>query len=118
LAPTRAGKARHVLDCVVTVEQGPSIHVALRGELLGDELPGPLHDRVIDRCGRDGVESIVLDLSEVSVISLEGIRSLILLTKECDRRGTSMVVGAVSPQVERRLTTSGVLDHLKGRSSV
>jgi anti-anti-sigma factor len=115
LAIDRAGQANHVLDCVVTAEQGPSIHVALRGELVGEELPEPLRHSVVDRCGRDEVETIVLDLSDVSVISLEGIRSLILLTKECDRRGTSMIVGAVSPQVERRLTTSGVLDHLKGR---
>ena len=107
-----------MLDCVVKVEQGSSVHIALRGELVSDELPEPLHHSIVDRCGRDEVESIVLDLSDVSAISLEGIRSLILLTKECHRRGTSMVVGAVSPQVERRLTTSGILDHLKGRSAV
>jgi anti-anti-sigma factor len=106
------------LDCVVKAEEGRSIHIALRGELVGDDLPEPLHHSIVNWCGRDEVASIVLDLTDVTAISLEGIRTLILLTKECDQRGTSMVVGAVSPQVERRLTTSGILDHLKGRSTV
>jgi anti-anti-sigma factor len=106
-----------VLECVVTVEQGPTIEVALRGELVDDELPAQLRRSVVDPCERDAVESVVLDLRDVSAISLEGIRNLILLTKECQRRGASVVVGAVSPEVERRLATTGVLGHLTGRGS-
>ena len=95
-------------------KRGGRGYLRLRGSLVGDvwdqELVRAIEDYYVD----DGVVEIVVDLSGVEEISLEGVGVLISLLKESDRRGKRFRLEQSTGQVREKLHITGLLRTLSG----
>jgi anti-anti-sigma factor len=88
----------------------------LRGDLTGEVPVERLHDELKNHYVDDGVRLIVVELSEVRNITLEGVAVLLALWRESRQRGKQFMVRGAGGQVREKLRTTGVLDVLS-RSS-
>jgi anti-anti-sigma factor len=87
-----------------------SVVLGLDGEMVDEERLSDLTEALEEHYVNDGVEEIVLDLSGVTYISLEGLGVLIALWRETLDRGKRFaIVGAMSDQVQSKLRQTGVL---------
>jgi anti-anti-sigma factor len=93
-------------------KRGDRGYLRLRGELLGDrsseEFKRLLEAHYVD----DGVRWIVVDLSGVSHISLEGVGILLSLERESERRGKRLIVENPTDLVRDKLQVTGVASTL------
>ena len=91
--------------------------LVLDGELVGDRPTQELHDALEDHYVDDGVTEIIVDLSEVGFVSLEGIAALLDLYREARLRGKNFRIEHPTEQVRAKLATTGVLMSLMKESS-
>jgi anti-anti-sigma regulatory factor len=96
----------------VTEKRGERGYLLLRGTLEGEvgveEFTSALERHYVD----DGVKDIVVDLSDVTAISLEGVASLLRLERESHDRGKRFVVEGVHGQPRDKLAITGTLKRL------
>jgi anti-anti-sigma factor len=84
------------------------LHV--RGE-LDLASAGQLETSIAELCA-DGARQILLELGELSFMDSTGLRSLLVSQELCVVNACRLVLGELSPQVERLLDLSGVDGHL------
>src|ERR1051326_8181473 len=93
----------------VSEKKGDRGYLRLRGTLVGDvtieEFTEVLERHYVD----DGVREIVVDLSDVTEVSLEGVARLLRLQEESERRGKRFVVEGVDGQPRDKLEITGTL---------
>jgi anti-anti-sigma factor len=88
--------------------------VALRGSLADDNWTQRLRDFLDEHYVNDGVQTIRVDLAEVVRMDLEGVATLVVLSKEAARRGKRFVVAGVRGQPAEKLEQTGTLRYLEG----
>ena len=86
------------------------LHGAFIGDVSDKELARALEHHYID----DGVVDIVVDLSGVEEISLEGVGILLSLLRQSRQRGKRLIVEHERGQVREKLQITGVLRTLTG----
>ena len=101
-----------MVEYQVLDKEGPFAALKLKGELVGDissqDLKGALERHYVD----DGVREILIDLTDLSEISLEGVAILLELWRESGRRGKEFTVRGAHGQVEEKLQITGALKPL------
>jgi anti-anti-sigma regulatory factor len=106
------GDVRTLVDYEVLAREGDYVRLLLRGELVEDvgseRIKRSLERHYVD----DGVRTIVVDLSELDLVSLDGIETLVELWKESVARGKRFVLRGATGQVEAKLRTTGLLGPL------
>jgi anti-anti-sigma factor len=95
---------------MVIAHVGSSALVRLTGRLDG-ERSRHLAD-TLDELLRDGLRSVVLDMSQVSYVSTAGTHVLGQRYRDFSTLRGELRVSAPSPEVLTALTTAGLLDHL------
>jgi len=102
---------------------GPARTLEIRGEAdagghtlwLKGELDlvsaGLLETRIAELC-TDGASRIVLELDGLEFMDSTGLRSLLVSEELCGVNSCQLLVGRLSPQVERLLELSGLRDRL------
>ena len=88
---------------------GDKGYLVLRGELVGDVSDRQLAKEIEHHYVDDGVRQIVVDLSDVDEISLEGVAILLRLLEESQRRGKRFGVEHPHDQVREKLALTGLL---------
>src|SRR5436309_2056652 len=87
-----------MVEYEVSEKQGERGYLRLRGTLVGDvtaeEFTRALERHYVD----DGVTDIVVDLSDVTEISLEGVARLLQLERESHDRGKRFLVEGLQDQ--------------------
>jgi anti-sigma B factor antagonist len=68
---------------------------------------GLLETRIAELC-TDGASRIVLDMSDLEFIDSTGLRALLVSRELCGVNSCRLLVGQLSPQVERLLELSGL----------
>jgi anti-anti-sigma regulatory factor len=93
----------------VSEKIGKRGYLRLRGRLVGEvtveEFARALERHYID----DGVTQIVVDLSDVTEVSLEGVARLLQLRQESTSRGKTFLVEGVQGQPRDKLEVTGTL---------
>jgi anti-anti-sigma factor len=85
----------------------------LRGELdLGSA--GLLEGHIAALC-EGGAQTIVLEMDELTFMDSTGLRGLLVAQELCESHGCAMRLGALSMQVQRVLSLSGVGKRLEQR---
>jgi anti-anti-sigma regulatory factor len=101
-----------LVEYEVSEKEGQRGYLRLRGTLVGDvtvqEFTSALERHYVD----DGVTEIVVDLSDVTEVSLEGVERLLRLQKESRDRGKRFVVEGVKGQPREKLEITGTLNVL------
>ena len=101
-----------MVEYEVSEKQGDRGYLRLRGRLAGEvtvkDFTTALERHYID----DGVKDIVVDLSDVSEISLEGVARLLLLERKSHDRGKGFLVEGVHGQPREKLEITGTLKRL------
>jgi anti-anti-sigma factor len=97
----------------VTEKQGDCVTLLLRGELTGTETAEEFKRSLERHYVDDGVKVIRLDLSDLEVISLEGVGVLIELYRESQARGKRFVAEGAKGQVREKLRITGTLHPLE-----
>lgn len=101
-----------MVEYEVSQKQGDRGYLRLRGALVG-EVTGWEFTRALERhYADDGVNDIVVDVSDVTEISLEGVASLLQLERESHDRGKRFVVEGVHGQPRNKLEITGTLKRL------
>jgi anti-sigma B factor antagonist len=86
---------------------GPREHTLhLSGE-LDLASAGQLETTIAELCA-DGAREVLLEMSELSFMDSTGLRSLLVSHELCVVNACRLVLGELSPQVERLLDLSGV----------
>jgi anti-anti-sigma factor len=104
-----------VLTYEVVSHSGDEVIVALSGSLADDNWTQRLRDFLEEHYISDGVQTIRVDLAEVVRMDLEGVATLVILSKEAARHGKRFVVGGVRGQPAEKLEQTGTLRYLEGR---
>jgi anti-anti-sigma regulatory factor len=98
-----------MVEYEVSEKRGTRGYLRLRGTLVGEvpveEFTRALEEHYVD----DGVKEIVVDLSDVTELSLEGVAHLLQLRGESQDRGKRFVVQGVSGQPRDKLEITGAL---------
>lgn len=68
---------------------------------------GQLETGIAELC-TDGAKQVVLEMAELSFMDSTGLRSLLVSQELCKVNDCSLLLGTVSPQVERLLDLSGI----------
>ena len=90
-------------------KRGDRGYVRVRGSLVGDVPVTQLRGAVDHYCTDGGVNDIVVDVSDVDQIGLEGVAVLLLLWRDAGRHGKCLVIERPHGQVREKLETTGVL---------
>ena len=102
-----------MLEYEISDKQGERGYLRLRGTLVEDvtvaEFTRALERHYID----DGVKDIVVDLSDVTEISLEGVGTLLQLRKESQNRGKRFLIEGAQGRARSRLEITGTLPILE-----
>jgi len=88
--------------------------VIVSGEL--DAASSPDLDESLARLMSEGVDHLVVDLSDVSFLDSSGLRSIIRALNALAERNGTLRVSGVSPAVQRILEVTGMLEELRGAS--
>jgi len=88
------------------VRNGRSVHIAPCGEL--DIATTPELERALTDATADSVETIVLDLRELSFMDSTGLRALAQANSRADERGVALSIIRGPRQIERVLEISGL----------
>jgi anti-anti-sigma regulatory factor len=108
----RRGQTRAMVEYEVSEKRGTRGYLRLRGTLVG-EVPVEEFTRALERhYVDDGVKDIVVDLSDVTELSLEGVAHLLRLKGESRERGKRFHVQGVSGQPREKLEITGTLQVL------
>jgi anti-anti-sigma factor len=97
----------------VTEKQGDHVTLHVHGELIGEESADEFKDSLEDHYVDDGVRVIRLDLSDLEMISLEGVGVLLELSRESKARGKGFVAEGAKGQVREKLSITGTLAPLE-----
>jgi anti-anti-sigma factor len=93
-------------------KQGTRGFLRLRGTLVGEVTTEEFKEALEDHYVDDGVNDIIVDLSGVTEISLEGVATLLELWRESQQRGKRFLVEDPVGQVREKLAITGVLSAL------
>lgn len=80
--------------------------LSLSGEL--DLASAGVLDTAIAELCTDGAERITLEMGELAFMDSTGLRSVIVGKELCEVNGCELLIGALSPQVQRLFEVSGV----------
>lgn len=94
-------------------EPGESVTVLLSGDLTGEAWTAPLLRFLEDHHLNDGVREVLVDLSDVRKLDLEGIGTLLTLWKESHRRDKLFRALGSQGAPRARLAITGVLKVLE-----
>ena len=86
--------------------------VALRGSLAAEDWTDRLEAFLQEHYVDDGVTRIVLDLSGVDWVDLEGVATIIRLAHHAADRGKRLLVSGATGPVRAKLERTGVLEYL------
>jgi anti-sigma B factor antagonist len=84
--------------------------LSLTGEL--DLASAGVLDTAIAELCTDGAERITLEMGELAFMDSTGLRSILVGKELCDVNGCELLIGALSPQVQRLFDVSGVAEKL------
>jgi anti-anti-sigma factor len=101
-----------LVDYEVLDRDGDLACLILRGELVGDVSSEVLKTELERHYVDDGVRTICVKLSELDLITLEGVGILLELWHESRNRGKSFVVQDPQGQVRDKLRVTGLLGPL------
>jgi anti-anti-sigma factor len=104
-----------VLDYEVTERTGDEARIRLHGELSGDVPVERLKKDLEHHFVNDGVRVIRVDLSDVEMIDLEGVSTLLVLWRESEKRDKRLVVVGASGQVREKIALTGLTRLLEDR---
>lgn len=76
---------------------------------------GQLETSIAELC-TDGAKQVLLDMAELSFMDSTGLRSLLVSQELCTVNDCRLILGELSPQVERLLDLSGVDGRLPRQS--
>ena len=92
--------------------EGDLAYLLLRGELKGD-VPSDVLKKELERhYVDDGVRTICVNLSEVDLITLDGVGILVELWQESQDRGKRLIIKDPQGQVRDKLRVTGLLGTL------
>ena len=91
--------------------------VELAGELTDDSSTENLKDWLEEHFVDDGVRTIRVDLSEVTLVDLEGVAALGLLAAEAVKQDKVFLIEGAIGQVRRKLEETGLLQYLHSKES-
>ena len=91
--------------------------VQLAGELTDDSSTENLEDWLEEHFVDDGVRTIRVDLSEVTLVDLEGVAALGLLAAEAVKQDKVFLIEGATGQVRRKLEETGLLQYLRSKES-
>jgi anti-anti-sigma factor len=91
--------------------------VELAGELTDDSSTENLEDWLEEHFVDDGVRTIRVDLSEVTLVDLEGVAALGLLAAEAVKQDKVFLIEGAIGQVRRKLEETGLLQYLHSKES-
>jgi anti-sigma B factor antagonist len=101
----------------VRVEDAATGHVLrLSGEL--DLASAGVLDTAIAELCTDGAERIVVEMDELQFMDSTGLRSVLVGQELCQVNGCELLIGEMSPQVERLFEISGVGEKLTRRAGL
>ena len=86
--------------------------VALHGELAYVDWTARLRTFLEEHYIADGVRRIRLDLSDVSMLDLEGLATLIVVWKEAGRNGKALLVEGLDGQPLEKTRQTGLFEML------
>jgi anti-sigma B factor antagonist len=96
-------------DFVISVERDQAgVQVRIVGALDLSRVP-ELND-VLDGLAADGHRRLVLDLGAVDFMDSRGLAALLRAKRSADRDGHRLTISSRSPQVQRLLELTGMLD--------
>lgn len=98
----------------VTPNRSGDVRASVAGDLTGTAEAGAVRRRLAEQCAVDGVRSVEVDLSDVSMIDLEGVAALVISSNDARRAGKQLRVTGARGQVRDKLQTTGVLRLLEG----
>jgi anti-anti-sigma factor len=91
---------------------GPQVTLAIIGELDEHVDGGAIRTPLFEHLVNDGVREIILDMSALTMLSLEAVAALTFLARDATAHGKAFrVVGAVG-QPEQKLRITGMLGYL------
>jgi anti-anti-sigma factor len=93
-------------------KQGDRGYMRIRGDLAGETTVEEFKQALEDHYVNDGVRRIVVDLSGLTYISLEGVATLVSLLRESEQRGKRFEVVNAPDEVREKLEVTGVFDLL------
>jgi len=111
VAPARRSGAP-LLNYEVTERTGSEASLLLHGQLSGEVSAERLKEDLGRHYVDDGVRIIVVDLSGLDLIDLEGVGVLLTLWREARQRGKRLFVQGANGQVREKLAITGVLGPL------
>jgi ABC-type transporter Mla MlaB component len=96
----------------VAEAEGPNVCIQLFGSLADADWTGELRQFMDVHYLDDGVEFILIDLSHVDRIDLEGVATLLRLSADAIARGKSLGVTGATNGVWSKLKQTSALSHL------
>lgn len=100
----------------VTAKQGDRVTIRLAGQMAGERSVEEFKEALEEHYVDDGVKQIRVDVSEVELITLDGLGVLIVLWKESKARGKRFVVEDATGQVREKLKVTGTLGLLESET--
>jgi anti-sigma B factor antagonist len=94
--------------------EGGACTLRLSGEL--DLASAGVLDTAIAELCADGVGTIVLEMGDLQFMDSTGLRSLLVGQELCAVNGHELLIGTLSPQVQRLFEVSGVGEQLTRRA--
>jgi anti-anti-sigma factor len=105
-----------VLSFDVREQPGETVTVWMSGELSGEVRTDHVLEFLEEHYVNEGVRTIVLDLSELEFIDLEGVATLLTLLRKSGERGKAFAIRGARGHVREKLRTTGVIDRLENNS--
>ena len=102
-----------MVEFEVSEKQGDRGYLRLRGTLIGEVTIEGFKRALEQHYVDDGVARIVVDLSDVTEISLEGVGTLLQLRKESQNRGKRFLIEGAQGRARSRLEITGTLPILE-----
>jgi anti-anti-sigma factor len=108
----RAERAR-LAEYGVSDREGDRVTLRLRGELVGEETAEEFKESLDRHYVDDGVKLIRVELTDLQMISLEGVGVLLELYRESRARGKRFVAEGATGQVRDKLEVTGAIGPLE-----
>jgi anti-anti-sigma factor len=97
----------------VSDREGDRVTLRLRGELVGEETAEEFKESLDRHYVDDGVKLIRVELTDLQMISLEGVGVLLELYRESRARGKRFVAEGATGQVRDKLEVTGAIGPLE-----
>jgi anti-anti-sigma factor len=102
-----------LLDIRITTRDRGQVLVELRGDLADERWTEPLDEFLHEHYVDHTIRHILVNVSDVGRIDLDGISTLVLLAHEAMRHHKEFTVQGADGHVRQRLQETGVLAYLE-----